>query len=62
MGETCFNCGTPMVDGVCPECGYQYPFAFECPYTNGSVCVISRRFCKKADQYESCQLWQQSRG
>lgn len=46
-----------MVNGVCPECGYQYPFAFECQFLKGVTCRVTKRLCNKAEKYTQCEVW-----
>ena len=60
MSERCFYCGMPMVDGVCPDCGYYYPFAFECPYKKGITCSIKKIPCNKGEKFGQCEIWKQA--
>lgn len=59
MSEYCFYCGMPMVNGVCPDCGYYYPFDFECPYKTGITCNLKKVTCNKRDFYK-CEIWKQA--
>lgn len=60
--EKCFYCGMPMVNGVCPDCGYSYPFLFECCYLKGVTCIVNKRLCNKGSKFQECSIWHETNG
>lgn len=60
MSEICFYCGTPMINGVCPDCGYYYPFLFKCNYSKGTTCTVTKRLCNNNTKFQECKTWHET--